>query len=51
MLCGGTQDFVLLIIKQGELTNMNHFSLIKDISEWTFHSNEDMLLIRIAYRW
>jgi hypothetical protein len=31
--------------------NMNCFLLIKDVSEWTLHSSEDTLFIRISYRW
>lgn len=45
----GRHDFVMLIIKEGELTNMNHILLIKDVCEWTFHSSEDMLLVTITY--
>jgi hypothetical protein len=51
MLSWGRQHFITLIIKQGELTNMNHFLLIKDVSEWTFHTSEDTLLVGITYRW
>jgi hypothetical protein len=31
--------------------SMNRFLLIKDVSEWTFHSSEDTMFIRISYRW
>jgi hypothetical protein len=36
----GRQDSTLLITAQGKLMNMNHFLLIKDVSEWNFHSCE-----------
>lgn len=45
------QDSILLITEQGELMYMKLFLIIKDISEWTFHSGEDMLLVRIIHRW
>jgi hypothetical protein len=41
------QDLVVLIIKQ-QVGNMHHFLL--NVSEWTFHSSEDMLLVGITYR-
>jgi hypothetical protein len=31
--------------------NINLFLLVKDASEWTLHSSEDMLLVKITYRW
>jgi hypothetical protein len=47
----GANKLVLLLIKQGELMNMNCFLLIKDVSEWTFYSSEYTQFIRISCTW
>jgi hypothetical protein len=37
-----------MIIKQGEITNINRLLLMKDVSELIFHSSEYMLLAVIT---